>query len=151
MLYFQIVAVAVAAAAAALTVLACLREYGLFVRSIRTVSCHRAIDCLCFVFIMNDVNFGVDRKIKIYSYNNTVNRTTQYNLYVFLNCDEQFLKKNKEKRKIQKLVRKNAFLKKKKKRLHRPQKAPYGTVLVWCLYGGGAVLVRCVFGDLGLK
>ena len=62
---------------------------------------------------MNDVNFGVDRKIKIYSYNNTVNRTTQYNLYVFLNCDEQFLKKNKEKRKIQKLVRKNAFLKKK--------------------------------------
>ena len=62
MLYFQIVAVAVAAAAAALTVLACLREYGLFVRSIRTVSCHRAIDCLCFVFIMNDVNFGVTEK-----------------------------------------------------------------------------------------
>ena len=37
-------------------------------------------------------------------------RTTQYNLHVlekyvktyqFLNCDEQFLKKNKEKRKIQ--------------------------------------------------
>ena len=44
------------------------------------------------------------------SYINTVYRTTQYSLYIlqkyvknsqFLNCDEQFLKKNKEKRKIQ--------------------------------------------------
>ena len=68
MRYFRIVvvvAVAVAvAAAAALTVLACfIGIYSLLVRSTCTVSCHRAIDCLCFVFIMNDVNF-VDRKIK---------------------------------------------------------------------------------------
>ena len=62
MRYFRIVvvvAVAVAvAAAAALTVLACfIGIYSLLVRSTCTVSCHRAIDCLCcFVFIMNDVN-----------------------------------------------------------------------------------------------
>ena len=52
MLYFAIVVAAVAAAVA-LTVLACFTGiYGLFVQSNRTVSCHRAIDCLCFVFII---------------------------------------------------------------------------------------------------
>ena len=49
MRYFPIV---VAAAAVALTVPASFTGmYGPFVWSIRMVSCHRAIDCLCFIFI----------------------------------------------------------------------------------------------------
>ena len=47
MRYFRIVVAAAApAATVALTVLACFTGiYGLFIRSIRTVSCHRAIGC----------------------------------------------------------------------------------------------------------
>ena len=83
-------------------------------------------------------------------------RKTQYNLYVlekyvktyqFLNSDEQFLKKNRKQGSFAKFVRKTAF----SKILHRPQKAPYSTVLVRCVYGVGAVRVRCLYCVLGLK
>ena len=51
MWYFRNVVAAAAAAAAAATAaataVALTGIYGLFVRSNRTVSCHRAIDCLC--------------------------------------------------------------------------------------------------------
>ena len=46
MLYFRNVVAAAVAAAAALTVLFC-GMHSLFVRSNRTVSRHRAIDCCC--------------------------------------------------------------------------------------------------------
>ena len=64
MRYFRIVVVAAAAAAAAvtLTVLASFTGmYGPFVWSICMVSCHRAINSLCFVF-MNDVKQKVDER-----------------------------------------------------------------------------------------
>ena len=72
---------------------------------------------------MNDVKQKSRReKYKTHTvpYNNTVNRTTQYNLYIlqkymktyqFLNSDEQFLKKNRKQGSFAKLVRKNAFSK----------------------------------------
>ena len=61
-----------------------------------------------------------ERIVQNITYNNTVYRTTQYNMYVlekyvktyqFLNCDEQFLKKNRKQGSFAKLVRKNAFSK----------------------------------------
>ena len=84
MLYFRNVVAAIAASFA-LTVLACFTG----IRSIRTVesyrimpSCRACHRLFVLVFMMNDVNFFVDRKIQIILDNNTVNRTTQYNLHV---------------------------------------------------------------------
>ena len=71
--------------------------------------------------------------------------------YQFLNCDEQFLKKNRKQGSFAKLVRKNAFLKKRRSVYIGPKPAPYGTVLVQCLFGARTVLVRCLYGVLGLK
>ena len=102
-------------------------SYGLFVRYHAIVSL-----AVCFIVLMkmNDVKQTSRRKNQIINmpYINTVYRTTQYNLYIlqkyvktiqFLNCDEQFLKKNKKNGKFKKLVRKTAFSKN-SKILHRP-------------------------------
>ena len=56
-------------------------------------------------------------------------------------CDKQFLKKNNEKRKFKKLVRKNSFLKK-GERVDKPQTA----CTEWCWCSGCTVSVRCLFG-----
>ena len=102
---------------------------------------------------MNDVNFKVNERkvISFIPYINTVNRTTQYNLYIltkyvktrqFLNCDEQFLKKNKKKGTFEQLVRKTAFSKIFENNIYAPKMHHTCTihycaciVHVWCMYG----------------
>ena len=70
---------------------------------------------------MNDVKQEIDEEKWKYVPYYRGERTTQYDLYIlqkylktiqFLNCDEQFLKKNKKNGKFKKLVRKTAFSKK---------------------------------------
>ena len=70
---------------------------------------------------MNDVKQEIDEeKWKYVPYITTVYRTTQYSLYIlqkyvknsqFLNCDEQFLKKNRKQGSFEQLVRETAFSK----------------------------------------
>ena len=96
-------------------------------------------------------------------YINTVYRTTQYNLYIlqqyvqsiqFLNCDKQFLKKNRKQGSFEQLVRKTAFSKifenityALKCTIHAPYMYGACMVHVWCMYG--ACMVH--FENLGLK
>ena len=145
---------ATAATAATLTVRACFTGmYGLFVRSNRTVSRHCAIDCCCALSFYEwcETNKSTRKNTKSYSYNNTVNRTTQYYLYIlqqyvqsiqFLNYDEQFLKKNRKQGSFEQLVRETAFSKIFENNIYAPKMhhtctIHYGACMVhvWCMYG----------------
>ena len=162
MRYFRNVVAVVAAA----TVFFCSYRPSLFYRNVRSIcmaysydimpSCRRL---LCFIVLMkmNDVMMWTLFKLRRQnenhtSYINTVNRTTQYNLYIlqkyvqsiqFLNCDEQFLKKNRKRGSFKQSVRETAFF---KNITYTPKSTvQYGasSVLVrwWC--GVCSVLVRC--------
>ena len=124
---------------------------------------------------MNDVKQTSRRRNQIINmpYINTVYRTTQYDLYIqqkyvrtiqFLNCDEQFLKKNRKRGSFEQLVRQTAFSKifenityARKCTIHAPCIwCLYGACMVhvWCMYGACMVHVWCMYGafrELGLK